>query len=140
MKSEFNYPLRRYAGILIDLCFDYYLSKNWEAFSSLSLTAFASEILVQLEKNQSLLSCKAYEMSVYLRKYNLLENFINWEQVLMSAYSTGKRLKVEHLFVDIERTLDPLDSKLETTFMAFYPELIERSSNFLLQQAYIRST
>ena len=139
LKSEFNGPLRRYAGILIDLCFDHYLSKNWEKFNSLSLTTFSQEIIVQLEKNRPLLSGRAYEMCVFLKKHKLLENVIEWEQILNSAYRTGKRLKVENPFIDIERTLTLLDSKIEAVFMAFYPKLMARSSHFLQEQAYTRS-
>ena len=65
LKSEFNGPLRRYTGILIDICFDHYLSKNWGKFHSVSIATFSQEILAQLEQNQLLLSSRAYEMYVF---------------------------------------------------------------------------
>ena len=139
LKSEFNGPLRRYAGILIDICFDHYLSKNWGKFHSVPITTFSQEILAQLEQNQHLLSSRAYEMYVFLERYKVLESFIKWESILDSAYRTGKRFKVSNPFIDIERTLAPLDSRIEEAFMTFYPKLIRRSSHFLLQQKYTKS-
>ena len=139
LKSEFNGPLRRYAGILIDICFDHYLSKNWGKFSSVPIAAFSQDILAQLEKNQPLLSNRAYEMYIFLKRYRVLESFIKWESILDGAYRTGKRFKSSNPFTDIERTLAPLDSRVEEAFMTFYPKLIRRSSHFLLQQKYTKS-
>ena len=139
LKSEFNGPLRRYASILIDLCFDYYLSKNWGKFHSLPIAIFSREIIAQLEQNQSLLSSRAYEMYIFLKRHKILESYIEWNEVLNSAYRTGKRFKVENPFTDIERTLTPLDSRMEEAFMIFYPKLIRQSSHFLLQQKYTKS-
>ncbi len=139
LKSEFKGPLRRYAGILIDLCFDHYLSKNWGKFHSLPITVFSQEIIAQLEQNQSLLSSRAHEMYIFLKRYKILESYIEWDNVLNSAYRTGKRFKLGNPFIDIERTLSPLDSRIEEAFMIFYPKLIRQSSHFLLQQKYTKS-
>ena len=139
MKSEFNGPLRRYAGILIDICFDHYLSKNWGEFHSVPIATFSQEILAQLEQNRPLLSSRAYEMYVFFKRYKVLESFIKWKSILDSAYRTGKRFKVSNPFIDIERTLAPLNSRIEEAFMTFYPKLIRRSNHFLLQQKYTKS-
>ena len=42
LRREFPEQLRRYAGILIDLSFDHYLSQHWARFSALSLQRFNS--------------------------------------------------------------------------------------------------
>ena len=136
LKSRFHHPVRRYAGILIDICFDHYLCKHWTKFNSISLVKFNQIILQALEDHQNLLSKQALHMFFFLKRSNLLEAYQEWEQILQSIYLIEKKLRIENTFNKIDQTLASLDSELEHTFLNFYPKLIKRSDNFLIERRY----
>ena len=92
IKSEFKRPLRRYAGLLLDLSFDYSLSKHWASFNSLELASFNQSTLQLLKNHQALLSTKAQKMSAFLEESNLLEKFVEHTQIAKSAFRVGTRL------------------------------------------------
>ncbi|GAB3686074.1 acyl carrier protein phosphodiesterase [Salinisphaera aquimarina] len=43
LRNRFEPPLRRYAGILVDIGFDFSLARAWPAYSDQSLATFASQ-------------------------------------------------------------------------------------------------
>ncbi len=136
IKSEFTSPLRRYAGILLDLSFDYYLTKHWKTFNSLELSHFNKSILGTLLKQKELLSSDARKMYAFFEESNFLEAFVDWNQISRSAFRVGTRLGANNPFIKVDDILLRLDSKLEETFLTFYPEVIARSDQFLLEQRY----
>lgn len=50
-KTLFVKTRRRFAGIALDVAFDHFLAKNWNAYASEDLSAFARKIYAALEKN-----------------------------------------------------------------------------------------
>ena len=55
LRKQFPGEFRRYAGIVIDLAFDYELAKDWSSYSDISLEQFDDEVRDLLAKHQELL-------------------------------------------------------------------------------------
>ena len=55
LRSQFPAPLRRFAGILIDLSFDHCLSQHWSRYSELPLSCFNRQVTQILGDNRALL-------------------------------------------------------------------------------------
>ena len=140
IKSEFRPPLRRYPGILLDLSFDYYLSKHWENFNSLELSYFNKSILETLKNHKELLSIDTRKMHAFFDKSNFLEAFAEWKQISRSAFRIGTRLEAKNLFVEVDNVLVQLDPKPEDAFLNFYPKVVQRTDQFLSEQRYNRAS
>ena len=115
--------LRRYAGILIDLSFDHYLSLHWSRFSDIPLREFSDRVYRALQAHDDQLSEGARSMSARLVKHDVLVLFGDWDTVVASAERTGTRFKRGNPFMDVDRQLSPVKDKLEAAFLNFYPQL-----------------
>ncbi len=115
--------LRRYAGILIDLSFDHYLSRHWSDFSDIPLTDFNSEVYRTLTAQQFILSEGGRRMLARLVEFDVLGLYLQWDNVLASATRIGERFQRSNPFLDLERQLSPAQDTLEQAFLNFYPQL-----------------
>jgi acyl carrier protein phosphodiesterase len=123
LRRELPPRLRRYAGILIDLCFDHYLSLHWTRFSSVSLPDFSATVYRILDAQESALSDDARRMTARLIEYDVLNLYQEWDTVTATAARIGQRFRRDNPFLDLECELSPSKDTLERTFLDFYPQL-----------------
>lgn len=124
VRREFQGRLRRYAGILIDLSFDHFLSRHWEQFAELDLLKFNAGIYRSLELQREFLSPGAQRMHARLVEHDLLGLYRQWETVPASAARIGTRFRRENPFTGIDSELEQRRDQLEQAFLDFYPDLI----------------
>ena len=124
LRRDMPVNLRRYAGILIDLSFDHYLSRHWSHFSALSLADFNNAIYRTLTARESLLSEDAKRMSARMIEFDVLNLYLEWDSVLATAARIGQRLKRHNPLVqNLDREFSPAQETLEKAFLNFYPQL-----------------
>ncbi|MEM1153189.1 MAG: ACP phosphodiesterase [Pseudomonadota bacterium] len=123
LRTELPVALRRYAGILIDLSFDHYLSKHWAHYCDLPLTQFNTSVYRILQERQHEFSEGARTMSTRLIEYDILGCYGEWDSVPASAARVGQRLRRGNPFLDIDSQLAPVRPALESAFTEFYPQL-----------------
>jgi len=123
LRRDLPQGLRRYAGILIDLSFDHYLSRHWSKFSDMPLPHFNHGVYRTLTAHEFVLSEGARRMVARLVEFDVLNLYMEWETVLATATRIGQRFKHHNPFLDIERELSPAQDTLEQAFLNFYPQL-----------------
>ncbi len=123
LRAQFPEGSRRYAGILMDLSFDYFLSRHWQDFSDVSHTEFSGAVYDMLARREAELSEPARQMALRLAEYDVLMQYTQWDMVTASAARIGKRLKRANPLHRAEELLAPLQEELERVFLVFYPEL-----------------
>jgi acyl carrier protein phosphodiesterase len=129
VRRLFPQELRRYAGILIDLCFDHFLSQQWESYSSVPREIFIRETYQMLSRHQALLSANGSRMASRLQEYDLLTRYQHWETISATAERIGQRLRRQNPLHKAGELLLPLLPELERAFVVFYPQLIEFSQH-----------
>ena len=117
---------RRYAGILLDLCFDHFLSLHWERFGETGLQQFNRDVYRILETHNDKLSTPARHMAGRLREYDVLGQYRYWHAVPASASRIGGRLRRPNPLHRAQELLEPIHGELEAAFLVFYPELQEK--------------
>jgi acyl carrier protein phosphodiesterase len=130
LRQRFPPHLRRYAGILIDLCFDHYLSRHWSRYSALPLEDFNREVYRLLAQRRMELAENSQRMLARLEEHDLLNRYHHWDTVTGSAERIGNRLRRGNPLRGVERPLAPLRPALELAFLRFYPDLRAFSSDF----------
>jgi acyl carrier protein phosphodiesterase len=133
LREQFPADLRRYAGILIDLCFDHYLSTHWEQFSDTPLPEFTGEVYAVLTRNRQNMSNAARQMLAHMVEHDILGLYRDWETVPRSAARIGQRFKRYNPLTDVDRGLEPLRVTMEQAFLDFYPDLRAFSGNWQSQ-------
>lgn len=123
IRCEFPATLRRYAGILIDLSFDHYLSLHWDRFSAIPLADFNRQIYHTLDQQQHSLSAGSQKMLARMVKHDILGLYHEWDTVPASAARIGERFRRHNPFLDVDRDLSPARAGLERAFLDFYPDL-----------------
>ena len=115
---------RRYAGIMIDLCFDHFLSRHWQRFCAVDRSAFTRGVYGMLARHRPLLSERARRTAQWMAEYDVLSRYHAWEAVPRAAERVGSRLRRENPLDRCEEILAPLMPMLEQAFLRFYPELM----------------
>lgn len=123
LRRDFPPELRRYAGILIDLGFDHFLSKHWGRYSAIPLEEFTSGVYRTLQGQAGHLSAGARRMLERLEEYDILGLYRDWDTVPASAARIGQRLRRGNPLRDVARQLDPHRDAMEQAFLDFYPHL-----------------
>ena len=123
LRRDFPPELRRYAGILIDLSFDHFLSKYWADYSELPLETFNARVYRALLSQEHALSEGSRRMLARMLEYDILGLYLDWETVPASAGRIGERFRRRNPLSDVGRQLTPARELLERAFLAFYPEL-----------------
>lgn len=123
LRREFPDELRRYAGILIDLSFDHFLSLHWETFGEQALASFNTGVYRSLELQSRHLSPGALRMYNRLVEHDLLGLYQHWETIPASAERIGERFRRHNPFRDVASQLQPKKDRLEAAFLNFYPDL-----------------
>ena len=129
IRSRFGANHRRYAGILLDLSFDHFLSLHWSRFSDIDLDAFATQVYSILRRNTHLLSDKAQRAAEWLEGYNVLCRYQHPQAIHRAAARVGERLRGDNPLGHSEEILTPLLPDIEQAFLSFYPALIRFSAN-----------
>jgi acyl carrier protein phosphodiesterase len=123
LRRNFPDQLRRYAGILIDLSFDHYLSQHWARFSALPIQQFNSDIYRALDAQESAMSDGARRMAARMIEHDILSLYGDWNTVIVTAARVGQRFQRHNPFIDIEQALAPTRPAIEKAFLNFYPQL-----------------
>ena len=123
LRRDFPGHLRRYAGILIDLSFDHYLSKHWHLYSDLPLEQFNAGIYRALTSQEQALSAGSRRMLARMLEHDILGRYRDWETVPASAARIGQRFRRGNPLTDTGADLDPVRDQLEQAFLGFYPQL-----------------
>lgn len=115
---------RRYVGIMLDVCCDHLLSRNWHRFEAEPLPRFAGRVYTLLERHRSQLPPAAQRMALRLIEHDVLTIFDRWDTVAATLERIGTRLRRANPLaasaVELERRLP----QLERDFLDFYPQLI----------------
>ncbi len=136
LKNRFPTRLRRYAGILVDLSFDHYLTLHWNQFSNTPLPVFCDTVHAALAQAQPHLGERASAMHARLVEHELLSLYAHWDTIPRAARNIGQRFRRDNPFVDINDELSALRPALETAFLEFYPELLEHSRDILMRLSH----
>ncbi|MCB1675582.1 MAG: DUF479 domain-containing protein [Halioglobus sp.] len=123
LRCEFPPDLRRYAGILVDLCFDHYLSVHWHTFSNIPMEEFKQAVYRHLCEHEDALSRGSRDMLQGMVRYDILGGYLDWDSIPASAARIGQRLRRDNPLGTIDTALDPVRGSLEQAFLAFYPQL-----------------
>ena len=123
LRRELPPGLRRYSGILIDLCFDHYLTRHWQRYSDMPLRDFSDAVYATLARHEQVLSDNARRMLQRLVEHDILALYADWATIPAAAASIGRRLRRSNPFLNVDRDLEAVRATLEQTFLAFYPEL-----------------
>jgi len=117
-------PLRRrFAGIIVDVCYDHFLSRHWRYFSTTDLKPFVDRVYAVLIKNRSLLPERLRRILPFMISENLLGSYMDLEKVGDVLDRIAGRLSRGGQFIRAITEIEANYKALEIDFLAFFPDL-----------------
>ncbi len=114
----------KYASVLTDLFYDYYLIKNWNRYSGEDLFAFTANVYTILLKHLDQMPERIRPKIVRMVENDYLTTYSQRDGLQRSLEWMDKRTKFPSVFKEALLDLDEYDTDLNNEFNAFFPELI----------------
>lgn len=115
---------RRFAGIIIDLFFDHFLSVHWADYSTVPLDAFIAEIHEILERRRNWLPHDVAEMTKRMDRENWLGSYDTIAGIALTLRRVSRRRIFLAPLAGAEKDLAANYQEYERAFQEFYPELL----------------
>lgn len=120
----------KYAPVVIDVCYDYILSKNWSKYSGETLRAFSDRVYEILKKNHHSLPDHLQDIAPRMIKDDFLIKYGTEAGLRRTFERIEKRAKFSSnwstAFDDLIRHYD----ELEDGFNSFFPDMIAVVDDF----------
>jgi acyl carrier protein phosphodiesterase len=117
----------RYAGIFLDVFYDYFLAKNWKLFSGVSLTRFALSFYVALLRSYRWLPLTVKSFVWHFIFTNRLGRYAHLEGIRQALWIMGRYSSLPQVSGEAVQILRKHEEELEQNFLKFFPLLQEYS-------------
>lgn len=132
LRQNFPKDIRRMAGVIIDIYFDYLLMKTWKHYSNTHFDMIFTEFYQQLEKFSLPDNAHFNKLAEHLKAQQWLNQYVNVDTCFRAFLSIESRLKHKVVFAKKAQSfLLQHGDKLESSFQQFYPQCLEHSLRFV---------
>lgn len=130
-KDRLRPKYRHYSPVIVDVFYDHFLAKNWDAYSSEFLPDYAEHCYATVMSFESLLPEDVKYMLPYMIKGNWLVNYSRIEGIHRALSGMARRSKfdskMDEASVDLTRDYE----SYEKEFTEFFPLLMNYCSDWL---------
>ena len=130
-KRRLHERYRHYDGVIIDIFYDYFLAKNWAAYSEIPLELFTKSVYNLLDKVKLDLPTKSQQFINYMIEYNILFNYKYKDGIEKVLNGMNKRTKGKSQMNLAIEDLHSLEAEFEADFTVFFKELIAHTNQKL---------
>jgi acyl carrier protein phosphodiesterase len=128
--------MRRYSGVIVDVCYDHFLARHWRRYRNQDLPLFIQHAYDVLQKNRAVLPERLQRILPYMISEDWLGRYIEIKQVGVTLDRITRRLTRGEQFkgaiVEVERHY----ADLESDFFLFFPELVDYACRAKLEPRY----
>lgn len=121
----------KYAPVVIDVCYDYILSQNWDKYAEEGLRSFSDQVYSVLDRHKAILSDRLCEMSKKMIADDFLLKYGTEDGIRRTFDRIRKRAKFEGNW---SRAYDDLIANygtIESGFDNFFPDIIASVKSFI---------
>jgi len=131
-RNRFGSRRRRFAGVIVDICYDHFLAKHWSRYTVLPLKQFAKQVYADLNENAGILPEDARFMVCRMADMDWLSSYASLNHVAIALDRIAARLTNGHLFKGAIEEISKNYSGLKSDFFSFFPDLLAFSENYVL--------
>jgi len=126
LRQQFLPPFRRYSGIIIDVAFDHELAVRWEAYSSVSLAQFDSDLRQLLARYGALLPDDLRQLMRYADRRGLFAAYRDESEILVTLSGIGRRLSRPNPLYRVSEIWPTMRPVFSSGFDQIFPQ-VQRS-------------
>lgn len=121
-------PRRRYAGVIIDVLYDHFLTVNWGRYCPVGLDAFAGRVYENLGSHQVSVPHPVPMVIEKMIREDWLRNYGTGESIDRTFRRISRRLRRENTLGTAVEELERNYALLQDHFHCFFPQLLARFS------------
>lgn len=129
--QKFHQKYSKYAPIIVDVVYDYFLIKNWSTYSSIDFEDFVSNCYSLFQEELDQFPEKLQFIISHLLRYDWFHNYQNLSGIQETLKGISNRSKFENkidqAIFEIELNYDALNQE----FQEFFPQLIQHCQDFI---------
>jgi len=119
----------KYASVVLDILFDFYLVKNWHLFSKIPIESFCEKTNILLMSHVEYLPGQVEIQLKSMIKGNWLLHYGHFEGLTYCFLRLTNRVAQPAWLENWQFTLETKGDIIESSFLSFFPELINFSKS-----------
>ncbi len=127
-KGHFSPARRRLSGIILDVCFDHFLSRHWEKFSSEPRQQFINQVYRDLEAYQGYCPDSMARVIDMMVRQDWLNAYYDLDGVSLVLDRMSRRFKRPTNLHGAGEEVENKYELLEQGFLEFFPQLVQQVS------------
>jgi acyl carrier protein phosphodiesterase len=120
-----------YSGVIVDILYDHFLAKNWNAYSTVPLDTYVDEFYDTLEDNFDVLPIRIQKMMPYMITNNWLLSYASIDGIAKVLAGMNRRTQNKSQMNLAIHELEEFYNEFESEFTSFFDELISFANNKL---------
>lgn len=121
--KRLHHNYHHYAGVIVDVFYDHFLSKNWNQYSDEKLELYVARFYKSLEDNYELLSDRTKGMMPYMIEHNWLVSYQTVEGIGRILTQMDSRTKNESKMRFSSNELIEYYTEFEQEFTTFFEDI-----------------
>lgn len=138
-RNLFAQERRRYAGIVLDICYDHFLARHWRRYAECPLPEFIARMYALLDAREAILPRRLQAVIPRMRSENWLACYESLDGVRVTLKRISRRLSkraaLDDAMVDIHKNY----GQMEKNFSIFFQDLIEYADTCIPARVHSRS-
>lgn len=122
-RSRIDERYRLLKGILVDMFYDHFLAKNWNAYSGQSLEIFSDNVYEALREHRKIMPFRLQRASDYMIAENWLVSYRELDGIDLVLKRMERRLSRPTVLGEGIQALVENYTEIENDFKIFYPDL-----------------
>ncbi len=123
-RQRFAPSRRRFAGIIVDICYDHFLSQRWSTFSDEPLGLFTGRVYAVLAGHLESLPGRLRRIAPRMIEQDWLGSYGDIESVGLALDGVSRRLKRRNPLAGSLSEVQRNYGALAADFEAFFPDLV----------------
>lgn len=127
LKPLFSERYRRFSGIIIDVSFDYFLTKHWSLFEQVQLRDFIDDSYQGLLASRKYMPTRMRSTVEHMAEHDWLSGYSELEQVGYALDRVAQRIRFQNTFHGAATEVERHYHELEQAFLVLYPALQQQT-------------
>ena len=126
-RNRISRARRRYAGIIVDVCYDHFLARHWNDYSNEPLDAFTARAYAVLREREDELPDRLRRIAPLMVADDWLGSYADLGNVARALDGIARRITRRNAFGGAIEEIETAYTSLEGDFREFFPDLRERA-------------
>ena len=126
LKAVFSPQRRRFAGVVTDIAFDYFLIKHWEKFGQVEFAPFIEACYSGLAECRDWMPERMLFITTKMQEHDWLRTYATMGGIAKTIDQVSKRIRFKNnmagSIVEVENNYD----QIEAVFMQLFEHLLQR--------------